>query len=108
LARKNLSQPGGTGPISSISLPKGGGEIRRIGKHDRDSPQPNDDKELDQYEEKKSKRLCRHDPFSSYRAGFEVRAYLLCQRILIFHHFPDEQGVRRHRVAGIANLAIIR
>jgi hypothetical protein len=35
----------------------------------------------------------RHDPFSSYRAGFEVRTYPLCQRVLMFHHFPDEEGV---------------
>ena len=35
----------------------------------------------------------RHDPFSSYRAGFEVRTYRLCQRVLMFHHFPDEEGV---------------
>lgn len=33
----------------------------------------------------------RKDPFSSYRAGFEVRTYRLCQRVLMFHHF-DELG----------------
>ena len=33
------------------------------------------------------------DPFSSYRAGFEVRAYRLCQRVLMFHHFAGEAGV---------------
>ena len=32
------------------------------------------------------------DPFSSYRAGFEVRTYRLCRRVLMFHHFPDELG----------------
>jgi RHS repeat-associated protein len=37
--------------------------------------------------------LCRHDPFSTYRSGFEVRTYRLCQRVLMFHHFPDEQEV---------------
>jgi RHS repeat-associated protein len=37
--------------------------------------------------------LCRHDPFSTYRAGFEVRTYRLCQRVLMFHHFPDEPDV---------------
>ncbi|MEZ4617945.1 MAG: SpvB/TcaC N-terminal domain-containing protein [Caldilineaceae bacterium] len=36
---------------------------------------------------------CRPDPFSTYRAGFEVRTYRLCQRVLMFHHFPDEEGV---------------
>jgi RHS repeat-associated protein len=34
----------------------------------------------------------REDPFSSYRAGFEVRTYRLCQRVLMFHHFPEELG----------------
>jgi RHS repeat-associated protein len=35
----------------------------------------------------------RTDPFSSYRAGFEVRIYRLCRRVLMFHHFPSELGV---------------
>jgi RHS repeat-associated protein len=55
------------------------------GEHDTDKPTPNDDGEW----------LCRHDPFSSYRAGFEVRTYRLCQRALMFHHFPDEEEVGR-------------
>lgn len=38
----------------------------------------------------------RPDPFSSYRAGFEVRTYRICRRVLMFHHFPDEPGVGRH------------
>ncbi|MGW0231444.1 SpvB/TcaC N-terminal domain-containing protein [Actinopolymorpha singaporensis] len=33
--------------------------------------------------------LCRNDPFSTYRPGFEVRTYRLCQRVLMFHHFPE-------------------
>ena len=35
----------------------------------------------------------RRDPFSSYRAGFEVRTYRLCRRVLMFHHFPGKPGV---------------
>jgi len=35
----------------------------------------------------------RTDPFSSYRAGFQVRTYRLCRRVLMFHHFPLELGV---------------
>jgi RHS repeat-associated protein len=35
----------------------------------------------------------RRDPFSSHRAGFEVRTYRLCRRVLMFHHFPDELGI---------------
>lgn len=31
----------------------------------------------------------RNDPFSSYRPGFEVRTYRLCQRVLMFHHFEE-------------------
>lgn len=32
----------------------------------------------------------RPDPFSSYRAGFEIRTYRRCERVLLFHNFPDE------------------
>ena len=31
----------------------------------------------------------RADPFSTYRAGFEVRGYRLCQRVLMFHAFSE-------------------
>ncbi|MGH9756023.1 MAG: SpvB/TcaC N-terminal domain-containing protein, partial [Blastocatellia bacterium] len=53
------------------------------GEHDADDPKRND----------AGQWLCRHDPFSSYRSGFEVRAYRLCQRALMFHHFAGEDGV---------------
>lgn len=53
------------------------------GEHDAGNPAPNDS----------GKWLCRHDPFSSYRAGFEVRTYRLCQRVLMFHHFAGEPEV---------------
>ncbi len=32
----------------------------------------------------------REDPFSSYRAGFEIRTQRLCRRILLFHRFGDD------------------
>ena len=35
--------------------------------------------------------LYRPDPFSSYRSGFEVRTTRLCQRVLMFHHFPERE-----------------
>ncbi|HEV8483197.1 MAG TPA: SpvB/TcaC N-terminal domain-containing protein, partial [Blastocatellia bacterium] len=35
----------------------------------------------------------RQDPISTYRAGFEVRTYRLCRRVLMFHHFPQELGI---------------
>src|SRR5262249_13236736 len=28
--------------------------------------------------------------FSSYRSTFEIRTYRRCERVLMFHHFPDE------------------
>ncbi|GII61303.1 hypothetical protein Skr01_13880 [Sphaerisporangium krabiense] len=53
------------------------------GEHDGDAPTPREDREWSR----------RADPFSSYRAGFEVRTYRLCRRVLMFHHFPGEPGV---------------
>jgi hypothetical protein len=53
------------------------------GEHDSGDPKPNDSGDWH----------CRQDPFSAYRAGFEVRTCRLCQRVLMFHHFPDEVGV---------------
>ena len=53
------------------------------GEHDLNFPGP--------VESPSSKWDCRTDPFSSYRAGFEMRTYRLCKRILMFHHF-DELG----------------
>lgn len=53
------------------------------GEHDAQIPAPDD----------AGAWICRHDPISSYRSGFEVRTYRLCQRVLMFHHFPQEQGV---------------
>jgi hypothetical protein len=32
---------------------------------------------------------CRHDPFSDYRPGFEIRTYRLCRRILFYHTFRE-------------------
>ncbi len=51
--------------------------------HDVDTPKPDDSKDWE----------FRKDPFSTYRAGFEVRTTRLCQRVLMFHHFPGEDGV---------------
>src|SRR5262249_31731092 len=43
----------------------------------------------------------RLDPFSSYRAGFEVRTYRLCRRVLMFHHFPRELGTDDYLVRSL-------
>ncbi len=53
------------------------------GEHDTDAPTPEDPGQWD----------FRDDPFSIYRAGFEVRTTRLCQRVLMFHHFDGEEGV---------------
>ena len=53
------------------------------GEHDTDVPKPDD----------AGAWTYRDDPFSTYRAGFEVRTCRLCQRVLMFHHFADEAGV---------------
>ncbi len=53
------------------------------GEHPEEAPTPRDSGEW----------ICRADPFSSYRAGFEVRASRLCRRVLMFHHFGSEAGV---------------
>ncbi|HEU4854670.1 MAG TPA: SpvB/TcaC N-terminal domain-containing protein [Nitrosospira sp.] len=53
------------------------------GEHDAENPTPGDAGDWTH----------RADPFSTYRAGFEVRTTRLCQRVLMFHHFPGEEGV---------------
>ena len=45
-----------------------------------------------------SKWAMREDRFSTYRAGFEVRTYRLCRRVLMFHHFPQELGIPNYLV----------
>ena len=57
------------------------------GEHDVNTPLPQD------LANNPAKWDCRHDPFSAYRAGFEVRTYRLCQRVLMFHHFHGEADV---------------
>ena len=50
------------------------------GEHDHENPKPRDNGTM----------AVRKDPFSSYRSGFEVRTYRLCQRVLMFNHFPEK------------------
>ncbi|MDZ8104425.1 MAG: SpvB/TcaC N-terminal domain-containing protein [Nostoc sp. DedQUE12a] len=49
------------------------------GEHDREQPQVT----------KTRQWQCRPDAFSSFRPGFEVRTYRLCQKVLMFHNFPE-------------------
>ena len=53
------------------------------GDHGPDAPTPTPDRNWP----------VRPDPYSRYRAGFEVRTYRRCARVLMFHNFPAEAGV---------------
>lgn len=57
------------------------------GEHDPLVPSPRDDEDPT-----KPKWQLRPDPFSNYRATFEVRTYRLCQRVLMFHRFAELPG----------------
>lgn len=59
------------------------------GEHDEDAPQPGDDPAAPGAKP----WALRDDSFSTYRPGFEVRTHRLCKRVLMFHHFPDEQEI---------------
>jgi hypothetical protein len=50
------------------------------GEYDSDHPDPEQEAQL---------WHCRQDAFSSFRAGFEIRTYRLCRRVLMFHHFAE-------------------
>ena len=47
----------------------------------------------------------RPDPFSSYRAGFEVRTYRRVQRLLFFNNFPEEPTAGPNCLARSLDLA---
>ncbi|RKG52236.1 hypothetical protein D7X30_34160 [Corallococcus sp. AB011P] len=51
------------------------------GEHDRAAPTPDD--------AQATPWSLRPDPFSVHRAGFEVRTYRLCRRVLMFHRFAE-------------------
>ena len=50
------------------------------GDHDPDTPAPIPDRPWS----------LRPDPFSTCRPGFELRSYRRCQRVLVFHDFPED------------------
>ena len=54
------------------------------GEHDPVNPTPAEDPTR--------KWNTRADPFSNFRATFEVRTYRLCRRVLMFHHFPKGEN----------------
>ncbi len=52
------------------------------GEHDATAPMPDDDNDW----------LLRTDAFSTFRAGFDIRTYRLCRRLLMFHSFEGHLG----------------
>jgi RHS repeat-associated protein len=60
------------------------------GEHDESAPHPDDTPGASTHSKDWP---ARDDPFSSYRGTFEIRTYRLCQRVLMFHHFPGETNV---------------
>ena len=52
------------------------------GEHDKIFPTP----------EEQTQWTFRNDSFSSYRSGFEIRTTRLCQRVLMFHHVPEDNS----------------
>ena len=56
-----------------------------FGDHDPDAPTPVPDRPWP----------VRPDPFSTHRAGFEIRTYRRCHRVLVFHTFAEEREVGR-------------
>ncbi|MCC6463227.1 MAG: hypothetical protein IT260_22350 [Saprospiraceae bacterium] len=61
------------------------------GEHDRDTPTT---RETAQWP-------ARPDAFSDYRAGFEIRTWRRCRRVLMFHHFPEELGIADYLVRSL-------
>ncbi|MET0476055.1 MAG: SpvB/TcaC N-terminal domain-containing protein [Mycobacterium sp.] len=64
------------------------------GDHDHEDPRPAEARPW----------RCRRDPFSTFRAGFEVRTYRLCRRVLVFHHFSDQADVGADCLVGSTDL----
>jgi RHS repeat-associated protein len=67
------------------------------GEHDAKVPLPN--------EQPANTWGVRKDPFSTYQAGFEVRPYRLCKRVLMFHHFPEDPDVGKDCLVRSTDLA---
>lgn len=65
------------------------------GDHDAQVPRPNDHRIPDAAGRTMYPWQVRPDPFSSYRAGFEVRTLRRCRRVLMFHHFPHAPDIGR-------------
>jgi RHS repeat-associated protein len=90
----------GINAIRAGQDPDGGWMFETVfdyGDHRADSPLPQPD----------GPWPAREDPFSTYRPGFEVRAYRRCHRVLMFHHFPREPGVGADCLVSATSLAYV-
>src|SRR5690606_29658385 len=75
------------GRRATVELPRAGHDFHfevvfDYGDHDDDAPTPNPSRPWP----------ARRDAYSSYRAGFEVRNYRRCRRVLMFHRFAELSG----------------
>lgn len=66
------------------------------GEHHAETPHPREEAYL---------WSVRKDPFSVYRAAFEVRTYRLCRRVLMFHHVPEDAEVGSNCLVRATSLA---
>src|ERR1051326_2164556 len=73
----DLEQP--YGPASPASPNYFFAVVLECGDHDPDAPTPDPQQEWP----------CRLDPFSNHKAGFEIRTYRRCRRVLLFHVFKE-------------------
>jgi RHS repeat-associated protein len=79
-------------PEPSLALAEDGGDawlfeaVLDYGEHDAHAPTASD----------AAAWPARADPFSTFRAGFEIRTYRTCRRVLMFHHFQEEAGIGRN------------
>ena len=64
--------------------------VMDYGEHDLENPTPKDSGIWDY----------REDAFSSYRSGFEIRTNRICKRVLMFHHFKDEEQLLGYKDDG--------
>lgn len=102
-----IDQPSGQRPQSLSSAQIDGATwmfevIFDYGDHDPDNPTATDDTRTDANGSPTYPWPVRPDPFSTYRAGFEIRTLRRCKRVLMFHHFPGTEA------AGVGTDCLVR
>jgi RHS repeat-associated protein len=96
--RRSLLDPSGSRPQQLSPQDVAGADwmfevVFDYGDHDPAAPTPRDDQIADLAGQPRYPWPQRPDPFSTYRASFEMRTTRLCRRVLMFHHFPADPDV---------------